>query len=72
MGSTSENNEGAALFARYARQRSKPLMIAEATPLGGLAGTKEGVHTWESWFRPFFEYIEKNDVRAVCFIPVDW
>lgn len=67
-----ENNEGAALFARYARQRGKPLMIAEATPLGGLAGTKEGVHTWEGWFRPFFEYIEKNDVRVVCFIPVDW
>ena len=67
-----ENNEGAALFARYARQRGKPLMIAEATPLGGLAGTKDGVHTWEGWFRPFFEYIEKNDVRVVCFIPVDW
>lgn len=67
-----ENNDGAALFARYARQRGKPLMIAEATPLGGLVGTKDGVHTWESWFRPFFDYIEKNDVRVVCFLPVDW
>jgi beta-mannanase len=67
-----ENNDGAALFARYARQRGKPLMIAEATPLGGLVGTKDGVHTWESWFNPFFDYIEKNDVRVVCFIPADW
>jgi beta-mannanase len=67
-----ENNDGAALFARYARQRGKPLMIAEATPLGGLVGTKDGVHTWDSWFRPFFDYIEKNDVKVVCFIPVDW
>lgn len=67
-----ENNEGAALFAGYARQRGKPLMIAEATPLGGLVGTPGGIHTWDSWFRPFFDYIERNDVRVVCFIPVDW
>lgn len=57
-------------IAQFARQRNKPLMIAESTPRG--LGTNNGKPTWDGWFAPLFRYIATYDVRALCYIDRDW
>jgi hypothetical protein len=56
--------------AEFARRRNKPLMIAEATPRG--IGVTHGEESWRRWFAPCFDFIERNDVRAFCYINWDW
>jgi hypothetical protein len=56
--------------ADFARRRNKPLMIAEATPRG--IGVTHGEESWRRWFAPCFDFIERNDVRAFCYINWDW
>ncbi|MDD5568771.1 MAG: glycosyl hydrolase [Candidatus Omnitrophica bacterium] len=57
-------------FARYAREHHKPLMIAEAAPYA--VGAKNGERSWQEWFVPFFDFIEQENVKAVCYINCDW
>ena len=57
-------------LAEYARQKNKPLMIAEATPSG--IGVHEGSRSWQKWYGPFFNFIESYDVRIACYINTDW
>jgi hypothetical protein len=56
--------------AEYARQRKKPLMIAESTPFG--LGTGKGEESWDKWFAPVFGFIDKYHVKAFCYINWDW
>jgi Glycosyl hydrolase family 26 len=56
--------------AQFARQRGKPLMVAEATPRG--VGTVKGRESWESWFVPCLRYLSRHDVRAFCYIDKNW
>lgn len=57
-------------MVKFARDRGKPLMIAEATPFG--SGVLEGEKSWNHWFKPFFRFIREKDVKAVCYINWDW
>jgi len=57
----------AEVFAKYAREHKKPLMIAEATPAGMYT-----VKGKLSWFKRFFDFIEKEDVKVVSYINYNW
>ena len=72
----------------FARQKSKPVFIAEASPtisehMAKFTGeTKETIlsnpeqarEAWEKWFIPFFEMIENNKdvVKAISYINCNW
>jgi hypothetical protein len=57
-----------------------PIMIAESTPFGGLVDESReeineagfGGSSWNSWFVPVLEFIEKYDVKMWCYINADW
>ncbi len=53
-----------------AKQHNKPVMVCEASPAG--IGTGLGITTWNSWFKRYFEFIEKNDIKCFCYINIDW
>jgi hypothetical protein len=57
-------------FAEMARQHHKELMIAESTPQG--YGMVYGKNFWKLWFEPFFQFINDEKVRIVCYIDYDW
>lgn len=60
-----------ALFLSYAAAHKKPVMIGETTPRG--VGVQKGSLSWEKWFGPMFEVLEKNPIiKAVCYINWDW
>lgn len=72
----------------FARQKGKPVFIAEATPTISTATTKNNGKTkeiilsnpkqaeeaWEKWFVPFFKTIDDNPdvVKAVSYINCHW
>ena len=53
-----------------AKERHKPMMLAEASPFG--IGTGRGESSWRMWFKQFFETIEKYNIAAACYINSDW
>lgn len=53
-----------------AKEHGKPVMIGEASPAG--IGTTKGEKSWRSWFMHYFDFIEKNDIKAFCYINFDW
>jgi len=53
-----------------AKEHGKPLMIAEATPMK--IGVGAGKQAYYRWFRPLFKFIEKNNVKMLCYINADW
>lgn len=57
-------------IAAIAVAHNKPLMIAEATPYG--IGTLSGQTSWDNWFKPFFDFIAANKVKAISYINWDW
>ena len=57
-------------IVKIAKKRSKPLMIAEATPCG--IGTTYGDYALKNWYEPFFKFIDTNNVEAVSYINCDW
>jgi hypothetical protein len=67
----------------FCRQYSLPIMIAESTPFGGIlddpvsdpdAVNEAGYSgsTWNSWFIPIIEFIEKHDLKMWNYINCDW
>lgn len=72
----------------FARQKGKPVFIAEATPtISGpttktngktketiLSNPAQAAEAWEKWFTPFFKTIEENEdvVKAVSYINCHW
>jgi len=54
-----------------ARRHRKPMMIAEATPRAA-SSTYFGKGSWDSWFTPFFKFVEHNDIKAVSYIDDNW
>ncbi len=54
----------------FARSRHKPLMIAEGTPKG--IGSRKGRISWESWYKNFFAFSQRNGIKAVCYINSNW
>ncbi len=70
----------------FARERGKPVMIAEATPqryaiedltfslYGRTFEARSPEQIWLEWYAPFFTYIFQNRdvIRAVAYINADW
>jgi len=56
--------------ATRARERGKPFMIAEATPKG--IGVSGGQRAWDKWYERFFQFIDRQNVRAICYINSNW
>ncbi|MBL7068594.1 MAG: hypothetical protein ISS34_01875 [Candidatus Omnitrophica bacterium] len=56
-------------MAELARERNKPLMIAESAPHG--IGTADA-GAWAGWFQEFFDFISERKVKAVCYINANW
>ena len=55
---------------RLARLHLKPLMVAEASPAH--TGTLAGEAAWNGWFKRYFEFVEKNNIKCFCYINIDW
>jgi len=53
-----------------AKQHNKPVMIAESTPSG--IGTTSGAGVSERWFRRYFDFTAKYDIKAICYINCNW
>jgi hypothetical protein len=58
---------------QLARQKNKPVMIAEATPQRNLS-LGDPVEHWNAWFQPFFEHVHANAdmIKAVAYINTRW
>ena len=58
-------------FADFAKNHGKPLMIAESTPRERTEPSK-GDAAWDGWYSGVFDYIQQNDVKAFCYINMNW
>ena len=58
-------------MVELAKTHRKPLMIAESTPRAG-GSTCFGKGSWDHWFKPYFQFIEANHVKAVSYIDDNW
>ncbi len=53
--------------AEFAKHHNKPLMIAESAPW------KFSIQdAWDKWFVPMFDYVQRHDVAAICYINCNW
>lgn len=58
-------------FLKLAKEHKKPVMVGETTAAG--VGVLEGNKSWDTWFKPYFKWIENNSViKAFCYINWDW
>jgi len=57
-------------MVQLAKTHHKPTMLAECTPKGCLTAWGKG--TWNSWFAPYFRFVEENHVQAICYIDDNW
>ncbi len=55
---------------QFARQRKKPVMIAEANPIKGI--DEKSIDVWEQWFVNFFTFAYNKNIKAISFINEDW
>lgn len=58
-------------ISTYAKDHQKPLMVAEAAPMKEYEPTL-GQASWDLWYAPLFEYIERYDVKALSYINQRW
>lgn len=58
-------------FVDFAKRHGKPLMIAEATPRARFQPAM-GEAAWSGWYAGVFDYIAQNDVKAFCYINMNW
>ena len=58
-------------IAAFARKHHKPLMIAEATPYN-IRIPQDRDNAWYMWYQPFFEFVHREKVKAVCYINSNW
>jgi hypothetical protein len=72
-------------FAEYCTTLNHPIMIAESTPFGGIIEEKVAASsptamneagitgsTWNRWFLPVLQFIERHDVRIWSYINCNW
>lgn len=59
---------------RFAREKHKPVFIAESTPRGHFLDKEGGEQLWKEWYEPFFCHMEQNSdvIRAFSYINCDW
>ncbi|MEM8556275.1 MAG: glycosyl hydrolase [Bacteroidota bacterium] len=63
-------NPAADAVFEFARTHKKPVMIAETSPVHGIA--RSGVEVWDDWFVRFFSLTYRKNVKAISFINADW
>ena len=54
----------------FARQKRKPVMVAEASPTQGISAGSVGA--WDSWFVNLFSLAYARNIKAISFINEDW
>lgn len=54
----------------FAKTHQKPVMIAEANPVHGIA--QDNADVWDQWFVNFFSLTYSKNIRAISFINEDW
>ena len=54
----------------FAKEKGKPVMIAEANPVLGI--DKGDSKVWESWFVDFFSFCYNKNIKAIAFINENW
>ncbi len=54
----------------FAKSHHKPVMVAEGTPKG--IGACLGPSSWKAWYDNFFNFIDKNGIKALCYINNNW
>ncbi len=59
-----------AASVQFANDHKKPVMVAEGTPKG--VGSGRGRYSWEAWYGDFFNFINKHEIKAVCYINNNW
>ncbi|MCH8474493.1 MAG: hypothetical protein LAT55_04610 [Opitutales bacterium] len=58
-------------FYDEAHKHRKPVMIGEST--ARFVGTLEGQKSWDQWFRPYFEVLQRQPgIKAFCYINWKW
>ena len=55
---------------QFARDKKKPVMVAESSPIHGIAPT--GTSVWSSWFVNLFSLAYERNIKAISFINEDW
>lgn len=54
----------------FAKERKKPVMVAEASPTEGIH--PDDLTTWYTWFVNFFSVCYNKNIKAISFINADW
>ncbi|QIA63467.1 hypothetical protein GT360_08025 [Vibrio astriarenae] len=59
---------------QLAREKNKPVMIAEVTPRGADLLLDDGEELWKTWFVPFLAHIKDNQdsIKIVAYINALW
>lgn len=52
----------------FAKQKKKPVMIAESSPINGIYGT----NAWNAWFVNLFSLTYSKNIKAISFIDENW
>ncbi|NQT35674.1 T9SS type A sorting domain-containing protein [bacterium] len=68
------------LFLSFARERRKPVFLNELsavrldiTPDEEDADSVDGIRDWESFFVPFFEFLDNHpEIKGLNYIDIDW
>ena len=75
VGYTHFDNKGEGMLA-FARTHNKPVMVAEATPVGfnlAKAGDADGKRAWDGWFQPVLNHLQTHpEIRALAYINDNW
>jgi len=54
----------------FAKDKNKPIMIAEAAPQGMRTSKDKAI--WNRWYKGFFDFIEEYNIQAVSYINANW
>lgn len=55
---------------QLARERKKPMMVAESSPTNGIP--PRGTGAWHTWFVNYFSLVYQRNIKAISFINEDW
>ncbi|MEM6368728.1 MAG: glycosyl hydrolase [Myxococcota bacterium] len=53
----------------FAREKRKPVMVAEASPINGINASNA---VWSSWFAKLFSLSYQRNIKAITFISQNW
>ncbi len=59
---------------KFARDKGKPVFIAEVTPRGHFLDKEDGLQLWQDWYTVFLKHIDDNIdiIRAISYINANW